>query len=172
MKLKKFEVVEISSLINLKLKKLEVEEKWKKFEVENFKWAILWVREGFKKCFEVYSCSWTTFISYSSFNSDFWFWLTCNEGNELWKSKSSLLVLIDALCASGSTAGVPGGVGVPIRFQSLVLWCYFITKLNLTFSAGAECGNNWSTIYKSTFALLALSIVHSAKAKHYYHWSL
>ena len=34
MKLKKFEVAEISSLINLKLKKFEVEEKWKKFEVE------------------------------------------------------------------------------------------------------------------------------------------
>ena len=26
-------------------------------------------------CFGVYSCSWTTFIFYVSFNSDIWFWL-------------------------------------------------------------------------------------------------
>ena len=30
---------------------------------------------GFKNCFGVYSFSWKTFIFYSSFNSDFWFWL-------------------------------------------------------------------------------------------------
>ena len=30
---------------------------------------------GVKNYFGVYSCSWTTFIFYSSFNSDFWFWL-------------------------------------------------------------------------------------------------
>ena len=34
--------------------------------------TIFGVGEGFKICFWVYSCSWTTFIFYSSFNSDFW----------------------------------------------------------------------------------------------------
>ena len=38
-------------------------------------WAIFGVRERFKKCFGVDSCSWTTFIFYVSFNSDIWFWL-------------------------------------------------------------------------------------------------
>ena len=59
-KWQKFEVAEISSLINLKLKKLKLKRsgrnlKLKKFKLKN--WAILGVREGFKNCFEVYSCS-------------------------------------------------------------------------------------------------------------------
>ena len=33
------------------------------------------VRVGFEKCLGVYLCNWTTFIFYSSFSSDFWFWL-------------------------------------------------------------------------------------------------
>ena len=34
------------------------------------------VRLGFKNYFWIYSCSSRTFIFYSSFNSEFWFWLT------------------------------------------------------------------------------------------------
>ena len=30
---------------------------------------------GFDNCFGVYSCSWTSFIFYVSFNSNLWFWL-------------------------------------------------------------------------------------------------
>ena len=45
-------------------------------------WAFGWpkcfcffgVRVRFKNCLWFYSCSWTTFIFYVSFNSDFWCW--------------------------------------------------------------------------------------------------
>ena len=38
--------------------------------------GLVWgVGVGFDKCFGVYSCSWTTFIFYVSFNSGIWFWL-------------------------------------------------------------------------------------------------
>ena len=37
--------------------------------------GYLWGWVGFRNCFGVYSCSWTTYIFYSSSNSDFWFWL-------------------------------------------------------------------------------------------------
>ena len=38
------------------------------------KWALFEVVVEFKNCFEVYSCSWTTFTFYDSFNSDVWIW--------------------------------------------------------------------------------------------------
>ena len=71
--LNKFEVEEIWSWKNLKLKRSGRYLKLKNFELKN--WAFLGVREGFKNCFEVYSCSWMTFISYVFFNSNFCFWL-------------------------------------------------------------------------------------------------
>ena len=71
--LNKFEVEEIWSWKNLKLKRSGRYLKLKNFELKN--WAFLGVREGFKNCFEVYSCSWMTFISYVFLNSDFCFWL-------------------------------------------------------------------------------------------------
>ena len=37
--------------------------------------AIFGVGEGFKNCFGVNSCSWTTFIFYVTLISDIWFWL-------------------------------------------------------------------------------------------------
>ena len=37
--------------------------------------AGFWVGKRFKNCSGVYSCRWTTFIFYVSFNSDIWFWL-------------------------------------------------------------------------------------------------
>ena len=36
---------------------------------------FFWVRVAFKNYFRVYSCRWTTFVFYSSFNFDFGFWL-------------------------------------------------------------------------------------------------
>ena len=41
-----------------------------------FSWNLVevGVGKGFKNCSGVYSCSWTTFIFYVSFNSDIWFW--------------------------------------------------------------------------------------------------
>ena len=98
MKLKKFEVEEIWSCRNFKLNKFEVEEIWswknlklkrsgRNLKLKNFKlknWAILGVREGFKNYFEVYSCSWTTLISYVFFNSNFCFWLNFGSVCTFW----------------------------------------------------------------------------------------
>ena len=39
-------------------------------------WAIFGVWAGYQNSFTVSSCSWTTFIFFVSFNSDFWFWLS------------------------------------------------------------------------------------------------
>ena len=38
-------------------------------------WANIGLGEGFKHCFRVYSCTWTTFIFYVTLDSDIWFWL-------------------------------------------------------------------------------------------------
>ena len=47
-------------------------------------WADLGVGVGFNNCFQVYSCSWTIFIFYSSFNLDFWFWLNFGAVYTFW----------------------------------------------------------------------------------------
>ena len=44
-----------------------------------------------KKCFVVYSCSWSTFIFYVSFNSDIWFWFNFGSFFTFWDSNGLFL---------------------------------------------------------------------------------
>ena len=48
---------------------------WSCFLLLGPQWAILGLNFGFKYCFAVHWCSWTTFIFYDPLNSDIWFWL-------------------------------------------------------------------------------------------------